>query len=100
MATHILPKDINLSKPTLCHSDLHSDNIFVNPSEPTKILNIIDWQAVDVSPLFLQAHHPSLIEFEGPIPEGLGPINLPADFDTLSAEAQHQAETLRAAQSV
>src|SRR5437870_180936 len=54
VATQILPNDVNLSKPTLWHSDLHSDNIFVDPSQPTRILNIIDWQAVNVSPLFLQ----------------------------------------------
>jgi hypothetical protein len=98
VATQILPNDVNLSKPTLWHSDLHSDNIFVDPSQPTKILNIIDWQAVNVSPLFLQARHPSLIEFEGPIPEGFEPITLPDDFDNMSEEAQHRAKNLRAAQ--
>ncbi|KAF2755863.1 kinase-like protein [Pseudovirgaria hyperparasitica] len=100
VATQILPKDENLSKPVLWHSDLHADNIFVDPSQPTKILNVIDWQAVNVSPLFLQARHPSLIEFEGPIPEGLKPIELPDDFDKLNEDEQHQAKILRAAQSL
>ncbi|KAH9868328.1 hypothetical protein J1614_007400 [Plenodomus biglobosus] len=100
VATQILPKDTKLSKPTLWHPDLHTDNIFVDPSQPTKIVNIIDWQAVNISPLFLQARHPSLIEFEGPIPEGFEPIRLPHDFDDLSEEAQRQAKNLRAAQSL
>ncbi|KAF1953419.1 hypothetical protein CC80DRAFT_569370 [Byssothecium circinans] len=100
VATQILPNDVNLSKPTLWHSDLHSDNIFVDPSQPTRILNIIDWQAVNVSPLFLQARHPSLIEFKGPIPEGFEPIELPDNFDDMSEEAQRQAKNLRAAQSL
>lgn len=100
VATQILPNDASLSKPTLWHSDLHSENIFVDPSQPTKILNVIDWQAVNVSPLFLQARHPSLIEFEGPIPEGFRPITLPDNFDDMSQEAQHQAKNLRAAQSL
>ncbi|KAF1934824.1 kinase subdomain-containing protein [Clathrospora elynae] len=100
IATQILPNDVNLSKPTMWHSDLHSDNIFVDPSQPTRILNIIDWQAVNVSPLFLQARHPLLIEFEGPIQEGLKPITLPDGFDDMSEEAQHQAKNLRAAQSL
>ncbi|KAF2461687.1 phosphotransferase enzyme family protein, partial [Lineolata rhizophorae] len=100
VAIHILPDDPNLSKPTLWHSDLHPDNIFVDPDQPTKILNIIDWQAVNVSPLFLQARHPSLVEFEGPIPEGFGPITLPESFDTMSVEEQQQAKNLRAAQSL
>ncbi|KAI8939217.1 hypothetical protein NX059_005045 [Plenodomus lindquistii] len=100
VANQILPEDTKLSKPTLWHSDLHSDNIFVDPSQPTKILNIIDWQAVNVSPLFLQARHPSLIEFEGPIPNGFDPIKLPDDFDELSEKEQHEAKNLRAAQSL
>jgi hypothetical protein len=95
-----LPKDPALSKPTLWHGDLHAENIFVDPSDPTKISNILDWQAISVSPLFLQARHPSLVEFEGPIPEGFGPIELPDDFDQMSEEAQLQAKDLRAAQSL
>lgn len=100
VASKVLPNDSALSKPTLWHGDLHAENIFIDPSNPTKISNIIDWQAISVSPLFLQARHPSLIEFEGPIPEGLGPIDLPNGFDQMSEEAQLQAKNLRAAQSL
>lgn len=99
VASQILPKDGNLSKPTLWHSDLHTDNIFVDPSQPTKIQNIIDWQAVNASALFLQARHPSLTEFEGPIPEGFDPIEIP-DLDKMTEEEQKKAKDLRAAQSV
>ncbi|KAJ4310389.1 hypothetical protein N0V94_008474 [Neodidymelliopsis sp. IMI 364377] len=88
VATQILPRDMTLSKPTLWHPDLHSDNIFVDPSQPTKTLTIIDWQAINISALFLQARHPSLLEFEGPIPEGLKPIQLPETFDNMTEEAQ------------
>ncbi|KAF2132436.1 phosphotransferase enzyme family protein [Dothidotthia symphoricarpi CBS 119687] len=86
VATQILPKDVSLSKPTLWHSDLHTNNIFVDPSQPTKILNIIDWQAVNVSPLFLQARilHSSI----------------PDNFADMNEEDQHQAKSLRAAQSL
>ncbi|KAF1967046.1 hypothetical protein BU23DRAFT_592829 [Bimuria novae-zelandiae CBS 107.79] len=79
VATQILPNNVNLSKPTLWHSDLHT---------------------VNVSPLFLQARHPSLIEFEGPIPEGFQPITLPDNFDDMSQEAQYQAKNLLAARSL
>ncbi|KAF2995261.1 hypothetical protein E8E13_003826 [Curvularia kusanoi] len=88
IAKHIVPKNSALRKPTLWHGDLHVENIFVDPSNPTKISNIIDWQAVNASPLFLQARHPSLIEFDGPTPQGFGPIELPEDFDQMSEEAQ------------
>ena len=95
-----MPKDRTLSKPALWHPDLHGDNIFVNPSQPTEIFTIIDWQAVNLSPLFLQARHPALIEFEGPIPDGFQSINLPENFDDLSPEEQLEAKKLRAAQSL
>ena len=100
VAPFLLPKDRTLSKPVLWHSDLHGDNIFVNPSQPTEIFTIIDWQAVNLSPLFLQARHPALIEFEGPIPDGFQSINLPENFDDLSPEEQLEAKKLRAAQSL
>ena len=100
VAPFLLPKDRTLSKPVLWHSDLHGDNIFVNPSQPTEIFTIIDWQAVNLSPLFLQARHPALIEFEGPTPDGFQSINLPENFDDLSPEEQLEAKKLRAAQSL
>ena len=100
IATHMLPKDAKLSKPSLWHPDLHTNNIFVDPSQPTKILNIIDWQAVNIAPLFRQARHPALVNFEGPIPEGLNPIALPDGFDDMTEEEKRQAKVLRAAQSL
>lgn len=93
-------EDKEISKPVLWHPDLHGNNIFVNPDQPTEIISIIDWQAVNLSPLFLQARHPALIEFDGPIPEGLQSISLPENFDDLSPEEQLEAKKLRAAQSL
>ncbi|RMD44188.1 hypothetical protein DV735_g1027, partial [Chaetothyriales sp. CBS 134920] len=96
----LTPKDPSLVKPTLWHPDLHTENIFVDPDNPTNIVSIIDWQAVNIAPLFLQARHPSLIEFEGPITKGFEPINLPDDFESLSPEKQLEAKKLRSAQSL
>ncbi|GAB1217885.1 hypothetical protein ATERTT37_007128 [Aspergillus terreus] len=96
----LLPKDEEVSKPVLWHPDLHADNIFVNPNNPTEIVSVLDWQAVNLSPLFLQARHPRLIEFDGPIPEGLQSIELPDNFEQLSPEEQLEAKKLRAAQSL
>jgi hypothetical protein len=96
----IAPKEATSTKPALWHPDLHADNIFVDPNEPTRIVSVIDWQAVNISPLFLQARHPSLIEFEGPITQGFEPISLPSDFETMDPEKQLQAKKLRAAQSL
>ncbi|KAJ5783417.1 Aminoglycoside phosphotransferase [Penicillium psychrosexuale] len=100
VAKYLSPEKKEISKPALWHPDLHGDNIFVNPDQPTEILSIIDWQAVNLSPLFLQARHPALIEFDGPIPVGLQSISLPKNFDELSAEEQLEAKKLRAAQSL
>jgi hypothetical protein len=96
----LLPKDEEVSKPVLWHPDLHADNIFVNPNNPTEIVSVIDWQSVNLSPLSLQARHPGLIEFDGPIPEGLQSIELPDNFEQLSPEEQLETKKLRAAQSL
>lgn len=72
----------------------------MNPDQPTEILSIIDWQAVNLSPLFLQSRHPALIELEGPIPEELQSISLPENFDELGTEGQLEEKKLRAAQSL
>ena len=82
------------------HSDLHTNNIFVDPENPTEIVGIIDWQSVHLSPFFLQARHPTLIEFNGPIPEGFDHIKLPKNFEELNADEQREAKLLRSAQSL
>jgi hypothetical protein len=100
VAKHLLPKEESFRASIMWHSDLHANNIFVNPEKPTEIVGIIDWQSVHLSPFFLQARHPALIEFNGPIPEGLGRIELPENFDELSADEQKEAKMLRSAQSL
>lgn len=77
------------------HNDLHSGNIFVNPQKPTEMVGIIDWQSVHLSPIFLQARHPALIDLDGPTPEGFSHIELPQNFDQLSADALIEAMKLR-----
>lgn len=71
----------------------------MNPERPTEISCIIDWQAVNLSPLFLQARHPALIEFDGPIPDSFK-VDLPENFEELGPEDQLKAKKLRAAQSL
>jgi hypothetical protein len=99
VAKYLLPEDKNLHCVILWHGDLHTDNIFVDPDNPAKIVGIIDWQSAHVSPFFLQARHPALLDFEGSIPESFD-IKLPEDFDTLSPEEHEKAKRLRSAQSL
>lgn len=82
------------------HSDLHLDNIFVNPERPTEIVGIIDWQSVNLGPLFLQVCHPAFIEFEGPKPEGLQLPSLPENFNELSTAERKAFKTLQSEQAL
>ncbi|KAF4200036.1 hypothetical protein CNMCM8927_004135 [Aspergillus lentulus] len=70
--------------PALLHHDLHSDNIFVDDADPTKISSIINWQAVYFAPLFMQARSPSVFDCDDQYPWGAVHPELPEDFDTLS----------------
>ena len=40
---YILPTDESIQSPCLWHGDLHNENIFVNPDNPTEVVGIIDW---------------------------------------------------------
>ncbi|RDW93617.1 uncharacterized protein DSM5745_00939 [Aspergillus mulundensis] len=92
--------ETKISSGILWHNDLHAENIFVDETNPSKITSIIDWQAVPISPLFLTAHHPSLIEYDGPQLEGFTKPVLPSNLDTLNPEAKKAAKQLFLAQSL
>src|SRR5699024_6672486 len=49
--------------PARWHTGLHLGNILVSSDDPTTIEGIIDWQSVQIAPLFIQARFP---EFLGP----------------------------------
>ncbi|KXG52884.1 Aminoglycoside phosphotransferase [Penicillium griseofulvum] len=99
VASFILPKDATVTKPVLWHTDLHADNIFVDPNNPSKILAILDWQSAHVAPLCQQVITPAFLDFNGPKPdEGLSFPSLPENFQTLSAEEKAKAEGLQTQQ--
>lgn len=72
----LLPNDPAITVPSLWHNDLHEENIFVDRKNPTKILGIIDWQSVDLLPLFDHNLEPAFIQYSGPKPETLEPPEL------------------------
>ena len=39
---YLKPENETLARPMLCHPDLHSDNIFINEEDQTKMTGIID----------------------------------------------------------
>jgi hypothetical protein len=63
------------------HNNLHTENIFTDKDNPTQITSIIDWQAIPIYPIFLVAHHPSLIEYDGPKPERFIQPSLPENIE-------------------
>lgn len=95
---YISPQSEKFSAGILWHNDLHTDNIFVDISNPSQITSIIDWQCVPVYPMFLITHHPSLIEYDGPRVNGFEKPELPQDFDTLDPDAKKSAKATHTAQ--
>ncbi|EAW11778.1 uncharacterized protein ACLA_094800 [Aspergillus clavatus NRRL 1] len=53
------------------HCDLHAENIFVNPSNPSEIYGIIDWQSTELAPLYDHAIEPYILDYNGPSLDGL-----------------------------
>ena len=79
MVKYLLPTDRSIEYPCLWHPDLHLENIFVDPENSTKIVGIIDWQAVEVAPLFNQVRRPYFLDYEGPPISNLQPPTPPED---------------------
>ncbi|KAK2808766.1 hypothetical protein FQN50_004438 [Emmonsiellopsis sp. PD_5] len=93
----LMPKDADaklVSGGHLWHNDLHCENILVNPEKPTEILGIIDWQSVQISPLFQNQIDPSFLDYDGPElkDDDLTPPELE---DTSSLDAAGQALAIR-----
>lgn len=74
----ILPKSLDLVRPTLWHPDIHDGNLFVHEM---KISSVIDWQSIWVGPLILQARTPRLIDYNGEIK-----LKLPSNYKKLDEE--------------
>jgi hypothetical protein len=79
----LLPTDPFITTSHVWHSDLHAENIFVNPENPTEIVGIIDWQSIALVPLFENASHPALLDYDGPPLNGLERPEEPKDLGQL-----------------
>ncbi|KAE8337770.1 hypothetical protein BDV24DRAFT_154051 [Aspergillus arachidicola] len=100
VAPYTLPENSATHASVLWHGDLNLQNIFVDPKEPTRILGIIDWQPVSLSPLFTQATRPAFLEYNGPLPETLDKVRLPENFESLNPAEQQKAKALHQAQTL
>lgn len=81
---YILPDVEAVAQSYLWHDDLHGENVFLDPENPSTISSIIDWQNTYITPLFDHNITPgpfyrnrfNLRETEEP--------DFPADFDSMS----------------
>ncbi|OJJ42503.1 hypothetical protein ASPZODRAFT_105245 [Penicilliopsis zonata CBS 506.65] len=99
VSPYLIPRGEALSAGMIWHNDLHTENIFIDNVD-CRITSIIDWQGVPIYPMFLATHHPSLIDYEGPKPEGFVSPTLPDNLDTLDPEAKKAAKELFLCQSL
>jgi hypothetical protein len=58
-------------------------NIFVSETEPSKIVCLIDWQSISLSPLFLQARWPVFLEPPDDYVKGFVHSQLPSNFESM-----------------
>lgn len=63
---HLLPDDKSIETSHLWHNDLHAENIFVNPENPSEIYGIIDWQTTELAPLYDHTIEPYFLDYQGP----------------------------------
>ncbi|RMZ84416.1 hypothetical protein DV738_g463, partial [Chaetothyriales sp. CBS 135597] len=81
---YLIPSDPLMCASYIWHNDLHDENIFVDPANPTKITGIIDWQSTQAVPLFENTIDPGILDYDGPPIESLDQPVLPGDFNKLS----------------
>jgi hypothetical protein len=100
VAPYVLPENEATHASVLWDGDLHSQNIFVDPEDPARITGIIDWQSVSAWPLFMQVGRPVFLDYNGPVPEELGKVDLPPNFDSMNPDEQRKAKALHTAQTL
>lgn len=91
---NLIPNDTPLLKPCLWHPGLSTENIFVNPDDPTEVTTIIGWQAADIEPLCIKVGKPSFINYKGPKVTGLERLCLPDNFEELPEMERMQTQDL------
>lgn len=71
LVKYLLPDDQSIQTSHIWYNDLHTENIFVNPDDPSDILAIIDWQSTKLAPLYDHTIEPYVLDYDGPPVEGL-----------------------------
>ncbi|OAL28138.1 hypothetical protein AYO20_09557 [Fonsecaea nubica] len=97
---YLIPAEASICASHIWHNDLHDENIFVDPANPTKITGIIDWQSTLAAPLFQNTIDPGFLNYDGPGIESLDKPVLPKNFDDLSAAEKDAALELSYSQAL
>ncbi|KAL9098523.1 MAG: hypothetical protein Q9163_005834 [Psora crenata] len=100
MIKYLLPTDQSIQSSCLWHDDLHVENIFVDPENPTEVIGIIDWQSAELAPLFEHARQPYFLDYDGPPILGLERPRMPENLAQLDPAAQEEAKALFLKQSL
>ncbi|KAJ0413319.1 kinase-like domain-containing protein [Aspergillus carlsbadensis] len=66
LVEHLTPKDETITTSHLWHDDLHVENVFVNPDDPSDIHAFIDWQSTELAPLYDHIIEPYILAYNGP----------------------------------
>ncbi|KAK9364515.1 kinase-like domain-containing protein [Lipomyces kononenkoae] len=66
LVKYLLPDEEFNQTSHIWHDDLHAENIFVNPNDPSGISGLIDWQSTELAPLYDHTLEPYLIDYDGP----------------------------------
>ncbi|KAG6020783.1 hypothetical protein E4U40_005847 [Claviceps sp. LM458 group G5] len=96
---YLLPADRSLGSSHLWHDDLHVGNIFVDPGNRTRIIGLIDWQSIELSPLYFKARQPCFIDHKGPAMHGIE-CPKPPTYDHLDEKEKKVARNLFLQQSL
>lgn len=94
LVKYVLPTDESLNTSYLWHPDLHTENIYVDPNDPTRIVGLIDWQSADLLPLFDHARQPYILDYDGPQLKGLERPKLAENHKDLSPDERRRALSL------
>lgn len=85
--------DRNICTPTLWHSDLHLNNIFIDPAS-NEITSIIDWQSTQIAPLVLQAKIPRFTRHIDTLEPGWILPEKPSNYEKLDPKGKVKADKL------
>ncbi|KAL4969558.1 uncharacterized protein BDV14DRAFT_187118 [Aspergillus stella-maris] len=66
LVEHLIPRDKNITTSHLWHDDIHVENVFVNPDDPSEIYAFIDWQSTELAPLYDHIIEPYTLDYDGP----------------------------------